>query len=615
MADKNVKIGIGVEGADEAAADVQKVTENIEDLGTSGAGGRSIAGLEGQLESLHQELRKLDVGSDAFRAMVPRIQAAEKALEAARIEAGAVVTSLGGNRGMGGTLQQLGYQVGDFAVQVGSGTSAMTAFAQQGSQMLGAFGPAGAIAGALLAVGAAIGSAMSRAKDDADEAAEASGLVDAAIGAAVERMRDLAAAQAEADGKAFAAGLQDQATRTKAVNDEIARGIELLRQRRVLELELVDAQAARKLAEVEANEGLTEPERIRQRAEIQRDSLAKRREAEIAGIREGTEPAAAAARQSKQELDDQTANLEKIRGAAAALKAEVEALEQAIKKSRIIDQQLEGVVDDEGNVVTPGLRGQRDELLQGISRRVAEQIARGVSLDDLQLDPAVRAARGPSYERDVAQQIIDLNRQIAALENSPDRLGPASPEATRLEEARNALAEREEELAKQETALTAAAEAARKAAQAYEEAAAEAKRTEEIRRRIYAEEDRKFDVETGKKTKDARKNALTYGPELPPGFGEEEDIAPEAKKVRKVADTLSGAGNASGAAKRILLDAIARAEADGTVTLQELQGLGAAIESALASLSARDDEQARELRSLKERFDNLDRNTRKKLRK
>jgi len=607
MAEKNIKIGIGVEGADEAANDVKKVTDHIEDLGASGPGGRSIAGLESQVESLQQELRKLDVGSEAFRAMVPRIAAAEKALESARVEAGAVVTSLGGNRGMGGTLQQLGYQVGDFAVQVGAGTSAMTAFAQQGSQMLGAFGPGGAIAGALLAVGAAIGTSMSRAKADATEASEASEMVESAIGAAVERMRELAAAQAEADGKAFAAGLQAQAVRTKAVNDEIARGIELIRQRRVLELELVDAQAARKLAEVDANDGLTEPEKIGQRAAIQRESLAKRREAELAGIAESTEPAAAAARQTQQEAEDQAANLEKMRESAAALRAEVEALEKAIKRSRIIDQQLEGTKDEDGNVVSPGLKGRRDEILSRFPRLypVAEGTAAASDIRDA--SPVAKNA---------AQDLEAIIAEIKRLENSPDRLGPASPEAARLDEAKQALAEREDELTKQEAAMTAAADAAAKAAKAYEQAAEEAKRTEEIRRRIYAEQDRKFEIETEKKGRDARRNAPTYGPDLPPGFGEQnEDLGQEAGKVRKVADTLSGAGNASGAAKRVLLDAIARVEADGNVTLQELQALGAAIESALSSLSARNEEQARELRALKERFENLDRNTRKKLRK
>jgi hypothetical protein len=37
---------------------------------------------------------------------------------------------------------QAGYQVQDFAVQVGGGTSALTAFSQQAPQLLGAFGPA-----------------------------------------------------------------------------------------------------------------------------------------------------------------------------------------------------------------------------------------------------------------------------------------------------------------------------------------------------------------------------------------------------------------------------------------------------------------------------------------
>jgi hypothetical protein len=46
-----------------------------------------------------------------------------------------------------------GYQLQDFAVQVQGGTSALTALSQQGSQFLGVFGPAGAVAGAALTVG------------------------------------------------------------------------------------------------------------------------------------------------------------------------------------------------------------------------------------------------------------------------------------------------------------------------------------------------------------------------------------------------------------------------------------------------------------------------------
>ena len=52
-------------------------------------------------------------------------------------------------------LQQAGYQIGDFAVQVQSGTNVAVAFGQQMSQLLGIFGAGGALAGAGVAIGTA----------------------------------------------------------------------------------------------------------------------------------------------------------------------------------------------------------------------------------------------------------------------------------------------------------------------------------------------------------------------------------------------------------------------------------------------------------------------------
>jgi hypothetical protein len=52
-----------------------------------------------------------------------------------------------------GVLGQAGFQIQDFATQVAMGGNAMQAFGVQGAQMLGAFGPTGAIAGAVLMVG------------------------------------------------------------------------------------------------------------------------------------------------------------------------------------------------------------------------------------------------------------------------------------------------------------------------------------------------------------------------------------------------------------------------------------------------------------------------------
>ncbi|MEX3315679.1 hypothetical protein [Sulfitobacter sp. PS-8MA] len=88
------------------------------------------------------------------------------------------------------TFQQAGYQVGDFAVQVQGGTSALTAFTQQGSQFLGIFGPWGAIMGAILAVGAPLagvlwnlGDATEETKEKAKTFSERLGEADAALAA------------------------------------------------------------------------------------------------------------------------------------------------------------------------------------------------------------------------------------------------------------------------------------------------------------------------------------------------------------------------------------------------------------------------------------------------
>ncbi|EMJ0319327.1 hypothetical protein V7I88_004599 [Salmonella enterica] len=56
--------------------------------------------------------------------------------------------------------QQTGYQVQDLVVQLQSGTSAFVAIGQQGSQLAGAFGPGGAVLGAVIALSAAVGGVL-----------------------------------------------------------------------------------------------------------------------------------------------------------------------------------------------------------------------------------------------------------------------------------------------------------------------------------------------------------------------------------------------------------------------------------------------------------------------
>lgn len=55
---------------------------------------------------------------------------------------------------------QVGFQVQDMVVQLQSGTSAFVAISQQGSQLAGAFGPGGAVLGAVIALASAVGGVL-----------------------------------------------------------------------------------------------------------------------------------------------------------------------------------------------------------------------------------------------------------------------------------------------------------------------------------------------------------------------------------------------------------------------------------------------------------------------
>lgn len=74
------------------------------------------------------------------------------------------------NKWAKGALQQAGYQVGDFVVQVTNGTSAMQAFGQQGSQFAGIFGPLGAVIGAGIAIVSAFAVVAEKAASSAKQA-------------------------------------------------------------------------------------------------------------------------------------------------------------------------------------------------------------------------------------------------------------------------------------------------------------------------------------------------------------------------------------------------------------------------------------------------------------
>jgi|14_taG_2_1085336.scaffolds.fasta_scaffold01691_2 hypothetical protein len=102
------------------------------------------------LSQMYQELGKVTGNTRQAQSAVMKYS---RSIQEATNEQLRFTTASGkGMRRMEVLAQQAGYQVGDLAVQIQGGTNAAVALGQQGSQLLGFFGPAGALAGAGLAI-------------------------------------------------------------------------------------------------------------------------------------------------------------------------------------------------------------------------------------------------------------------------------------------------------------------------------------------------------------------------------------------------------------------------------------------------------------------------------
>ena len=128
-----------------------------------------------ELVRARKEIKKWQKDNvDAFNVVNQRMQKTGKSTALMFDNMGRAMNTTGKSTNrLGMQMQQVGYQVGDFAVQVQSGTSAMVALGQQGSQLLGVFGPYGALAGMALAIGTAIIAPMMRASEAVEKTEEA----------------------------------------------------------------------------------------------------------------------------------------------------------------------------------------------------------------------------------------------------------------------------------------------------------------------------------------------------------------------------------------------------------------------------------------------------------
>jgi hypothetical protein len=223
---------------------------------------------------------------DAVAASTTRAETASTAAVAASTKQAA------GTSRVGQVASAAGFQVQDFAVQVAGGTSALVAMSQQAPQFLGVFGPGGAIAGALIAVGAIAAKVFMGMADDSASAAEKAQLLAEAVeqigenaGKAVDKDVDFglsqitaAAEQAEnlIDAYQRVTDAQNASTLATLANTEKIREAELELAR--LRGESVDEFAA--IASNTEAEAAAREEQARQQVAAQNEQLAKAQQQE-----------------------------------------------------------------------------------------------------------------------------------------------------------------------------------------------------------------------------------------------------------------------------------------------------------------------------------------------
>lgn len=153
-------------------SNVNAITRAMQEAGSGASGaGSEFTRAEAILENLGNQLAILDEaqenGARSAAILAAQIRAGSKATDEEKQKIGELTgrlydmktevdTGAKSHSNWKNTMQQAGYQVQDFAVQVQGGQSALVAFAQQGSQLAGAFGPGGAVLGAVIAIGSAV---------------------------------------------------------------------------------------------------------------------------------------------------------------------------------------------------------------------------------------------------------------------------------------------------------------------------------------------------------------------------------------------------------------------------------------------------------------------------
>lgn len=290
--------------------------------------------------------KKVNIGIDttADTSGAKQATAAMGQLEAATNSASTAT------RNAGNVTLQAGYQIQDFATQIAAGTSAFTAFAQNAPQFLGAFGPKGAVVGALVAVGAVVAKV---AYEIVTGAGDAEAALEKTI-KATEELQDklLKAYEAQAGEKAQAAiaAIERQSTLTNILREGQLDLVDVQKTRIQKEADLAKSQddlttkaitylgQIGQIKDVEAGLNV-----IRQQAQDREKGAA------IATIEAGVESAKARYNNIKAQKDDLDVEVKNAESRIASLQEQQQKLTSKLNLARRTDERkIELGLEEEG---------------------------------------------------------------------------------------------------------------------------------------------------------------------------------------------------------------------------------------------------------------------------
>lgn len=342
----------------------------------------------------------IDISTKADTAGATQAAAAMDKLETSSTQAAAASNAAAaGTSRIGSVAAQAGYQVQDFATQVSMGTSAFTAFAQQAPQFLGAFGPGGAIAGALLAVGAVAAKVFLDMGDDAQSASEKA----EELAETIEKIGENAAAAIREDIDFGKAKLEQAKTAAQNFADEVSNAAQ-----NQIDYNATVLQSFQNL--------LTAEKTLR---DVKGETISKVKDLAA------NEKAAAEARAAQVQLQIQS---EQLKLQAAEDSVEIE--KQALAEARSQKAEKEALLQTERNSLQV-LRDQRDALEEQAKQRMSILQAAASSFAGEGGFPgqATAAAKSAQAQLDtgaIAGQMSVIENRIAELEKSVAATGQLS---------------------------------------------------------------------------------------------------------------------------------------------------------------------------------------------